>query len=139
MSLRNLFSRQSPHKAMQDSPRLNGLVLAVAGYLDLVVAEDPGTEVRPAVVARVLHESELAVLAALYVLEKKGIIKPHYGLYCAANASPIEVYSSLSEVPTDAPCDVCDEEHSTDDRSMYTELFFTVDPKQLSTFRAVAA
>lgn len=124
---------------MQDSPRLNGLVLAVAGYLARVVAEDPSAEVRPAMVAQVLHESELAILAAFYVLEKKGVVEPHYGLYCAANASPIEVYSSLLEVPSESHCEICDEDHSTDDSSMYTELFFTIDIQQLLTLRSVAA
>ena len=139
MSLRNLFRKQSSPKIVHDSVRLNSLVLTVARYIATVLTRDPSAEFRPATLAQVLHESELAILAAFYVLEKQGIAQPHYGLYCTANATPIEVYSSPDEVPTEAPCDVCDVEHSTDDRSMYSELFFTIDADKLSHLHAAAA
>ena len=136
MSLRSWFNRPDPGK--QKSSRLDSVVSAVVGYLRGVLAKNPSAEVRPALLAQVLNESELAILAALHVLEKKGVVEPHYGLYCSANSTPIDVYSSLAEVLDESPCEVCDEEHSLDDRSMYTELFFTVNPQQLNLFRLAA-
>ena len=104
MSLRDLFKRRP--NLLQSSSRLDGLVMTVAGYVGRVLADDPGAEFRPATLSKVLNESELAILAAFYVLEKKGIAEPHYGLYCSANAVPIEVYKSIDQVPEEAPADM---------------------------------
>jgi hypothetical protein len=77
--------------------------------------------------AKALGESELAVLAALQVLDERGVVHPRWGLYCDRDSAPIESYASRSEVPSEAHCDICDRELSLDQETMYVELFFVVD------------
>jgi hypothetical protein len=90
-------------------------------------------------VASAIGESELAVLAAFSVLDDRGLATPHYGVYCASSNSPIEVFDTRDQIPAELPCEVCDAEHRTDDKSMWVEVFFTVDVDKLHDAEMVAA
>jgi hypothetical protein len=81
--------------------------------------------------AEALDESELAILAAFRALQDEGIVTPHFGLYCGQEHLPIDVFDSLDEVPEQSECFHCGREHRLEERSMYVEVFFTVDHQKL--------
>jgi hypothetical protein len=139
MSWQNLFKQSKPHSSLS-SPRLDGVVHALAKYIDRVTKDNPRAEVRPAMAAKALNEPELAVLAAFYVLERAGAVSPRYGLYCRAHQSCIETYASMADIPDETDCPICDGVHTPDDGSAEIELFFIVmDINRLRSFASTAA
>ena len=137
MSLQNWFKGKT--RSSDTSPRLETLVEKVTEYIRKQPHLASDTEFRPPMVSVAIGESELAVLAAFSVLEDAGIARHHYGLYCSSTNSPIEVYDSREEIPARAPCELCDRTHSLDKRSMWVEVFFTVDVSRLPSRRVIAA
>jgi hypothetical protein len=126
MSLATWFkSNRDPLKA---SARLAAITRNV---IDYIAAHSDQEQFFPQILATALGESELAVLAALQVLDEKGVVRPRYGLYCARDSAPIEIYDSRSEIPSEANCEICDRELNLDEETMYVELFFVVDRSAL--------
>jgi hypothetical protein len=133
MSLVNWFKKAS---VPDTSPRLEALIARVIAYLK---SRPPDEEIRPHIVGRAIHETELAAMTALYLLEKKGITRHHFGVYCGETSVPIKVYDALSQVPEMLYCETCDREHSPTDRTCTVEVFFTVDSEKLNAISTTAS
>ena len=134
MSLPSWFRTRKTHR--EASPRLNGLVVSVVDYM----RSHPSVEAFfPQVVAVALHDTELAVLTAFGELDDAGIVKPRYGTYCKISSTPINVYDTLAEVPTEETCPDCACAVSFQDESMYVDLYFVVDRVALAQWRRSAA
>lgn len=132
MSLATWFK---PLQEPKSSKRLDDLLMSVALYLQ----GQPNTDnFYPRLVGKALSESELAALTALSILERRGITKHHYGVYCSRKGVPLEEYDSLESIPPSLPCRYCEEEHTGDDDSWKVDLFFTVDRNRLEQFTSVA-
>lgn len=78
-------------------------------------------------------------MTALSILEREGIAKHHFGVYCGDTGVPLATYDSLEELPQQFQCDVCDKEHCVADRTCKVEVYFTVDHEQLSHFESRAS
>jgi hypothetical protein len=136
MSFRDLLRlRRNYHH----SPKVDELLRRTVEYLDRVTSSDPEAEVRPAMLAQKIQESEVAALSALYLLEQAGIVTPRIGVYCRSTLAPIETYSVDETIPSTLPCPACFEEHSFDDRTVTKELFFTVNRDALERYERKAA
>ena len=133
MSLATWFRQAT---APQTSPRLETLILRVAQYLDSKSAND---EFAPKTVGAALSESELAAMTALSILEKLGITKHHFGVYCANTGVPLESYDDLKDLPDSWRCDTCDDDHCISERTCKIEIYFTVDRDRLARFTAKAS
>lgn len=117
------------------SKRLDDLLMSVALYLQ----GQSGTDnFYPRLVGKALSESEMAALTALWMLEKRGITKHHYGVYCSRKNVALEEYDSLESIPPSLPCSHCEEEHTADNDGWKIDLFFTVDRDRLIQFTSAA-
>ena len=136
MSFRDLLRlRRNDHH----SPVVKQVLRDTLHYLNRVTANDPGIEIRPAMLAQNIRESEMVALSALYLLEKAGVVTPHVGVYCKSTLAPMETYGVGEPIPTALPCPACFEEHNFDDRTMSKELFFTVSRDALKQYERQAA
>jgi hypothetical protein len=134
MSLANWFKRAT---AAASSPRLERLIGSVVAYLK---TRPPDEEVSPNIVGRAIGETELAAMTALSILERDGITKHHFGIYCGETDVPIASHDSPEGLPDEGvPCYVCDREHRLSDKSCKAEVYFTVDHEKLSRFRSQAS
>jgi len=136
MSLVNWFKRAMTPAS---SPRLDALIGTVVAYLK---SRPPDEEITPGIVGRAIRESEMAAMTALTILERDGITKHHFGIYCGETGVPIGSRDSAEDLPDDGvPCDVCDREHRLADKTCNAEVYFTVDHEKLSRckLRASAA
>jgi hypothetical protein len=133
MSLVNWFRNAA---APNTSPRLEGLLFKVAQYLSENIAHD---EFTPKIIAKALSESELAATTALSILERRGITKHHFGVYCNQTSDILENYDELTDIPNEIYCVNCDEEHSLGDKTCKVDLYFTVDKSKLADFLARAS
>lgn len=129
MSLLSWFKRAIPGVS---SPRLEALVSKVAGYL---ASRPPDSEFVPKIVGKAIGESELAATTALTILERQGVTKHHFGVYCGKAGVPLDSFEDLSAIRSDQYyCEICDEGHSIDDRTCEVEVYFTVDTPALSRY-----
>lgn len=134
MSLVNWFRRAT---APVSSPRLEGLIGAVVDYL---TSRPPDEEIAPHIVGRAIGETEMAAMTALTILERDGITKHHFGVYCGETGVPLASHDSPEELPDDGvSCYVCDREHKLSDRTCKAEVYFTVDHKKLSRLKSRAS
>lgn len=133
MSLVNWFKRAT---APPSSPRLEGLIESVVAYLK---TRPPDEEIRPHIVGRAISENELAAMTALSILERQGITKHHFGVYCGDKGVPIGSYDDLADVPPFSYCDACGIEHCSSDKTCRVEIYFTVDRDKLASFRKEAS
>jgi hypothetical protein len=109
MSLPSWFRTRKAHR--EASPRLNALVVSVVDYM----RSHPSVEAFfPQVVAVV-------------------------GTYCKISSTPINIYDTLAEVPTEETCPDCACAVSFQDESMYVDLYFVVDRVALAQWRRSAA
>jgi hypothetical protein len=133
MSLATWFRQTA---APETSPRVEGLVLRTAQYL----SSKPSTEeFVPKVVGAALSESELVAMTALSLLEKMGITKHHFGVYCGNTGVPLESYDDLKDLTDSLPCKTCDDHHSVSEGTCKIEIYFTVDRDRLARFTAKAS
>lgn len=130
MSYANWFRRQPPART---SPRLEALILHIAQYIQSRPAID---EFRPNIVAKAVSESELAALTGLSILERLGITKQHFGVYCGNTNTLLESYDDLAGISGPWRCEVCDADHSVAENSCKIDIFFTVDRDRLARFIA---
>ena len=128
MSLVNWFRRS---KVPQSSPRLEGLVLRVAQYL---LSRSAINEFAAKIVGKAVGESELAALTALSILERIGVTKHHFGVYCKNTRIPLESYDDLGALSDSWYCEECDSTHSVSDGTCVVEIYFTVDKNELAAF-----
>lgn len=129
MSLLSWFRRTIPGSS---SPRLEALVSKTADYL---ASRPPDSEFVPKIVGRAIGESELAAATALTILERQGVTKHHFGVYCDNTGIPLDSFDDLSAVQSGRYyCEVCDEYHSLDNGTCEVEVYFTVDSHALSGY-----
>lgn len=134
MSLLNWFKRTIPALS---SPRLEALVSKAANYL---ASRPPDSEFLPRIVGKAIGESELAAMTALSILEKEGVTKQHFGVYCGNTGVPLDSFDDLSAIRSDPYyCETCDEHHSLDDGACRVEVYFTADSSALSRFLRTSA
>ena len=125
MSLLNWF------KAAPASSQLDSLVRKVALYLASRPSDD---QVVPKIVAKAIGETEIRTFTALRVLEGKGVVHQHFGLYCGKTAIPLKTVDDLSKVPAELYCFTCDEDHSGLDQEFEVEIYYTVSLPKLEQF-----
>ena len=134
MSLVNWFKRGT---APASSPRLDALIESVVAYLK---TRPPDEEITPGIVGRAIRESEMAATTALMILERDGITKHHFGIYCGETGVPLGSRDSAEDLPDEGvQCDVCDREHRLADKTCNVEVYFTVDHDKLSRFKLRAS
>ena len=110
--------------------------MSVAQYLD----NNPGTsEFPPKIVGKALSESELVAMTALSILERMGITKHHFGVYCGNTSLPLASYDDLKDVQGPWRCETCDEDHSVSNRTSKIEIYFTVNRDRLARVIAKAS
>lgn len=134
MSLVNWFKRAT---APASSPRLEGLIESVVAYLK---SRPPDEEITAGIVGRAIRESEMASMTALMILEREGITKHHFGIYCGETGVPMGSRDSADQLPDEGiPCYACDRDHRLSDKTCTTEVYFTVDHEKLSRFKTRAS
>jgi hypothetical protein len=99
----------------------------------------PGEEITPNIVGRAIGETELAAMTALTILEREGITKHHFGVYCGETGVPLESHDSLEELSEQVPCYVCNRDHKLSDKTCTAEVYFTADREMLSLFKLTAS
>lgn len=128
MSFPNWF-RRAPQQSL--SPRLRSLLDKVVSYL-----KDNGNddEVVPKFVAKAIDESEISVITALRFLEQAGVARQWYGIFCKTTDVPLGRFASLSEIPEEFSCEICDEQHCFVEDTCKVEILYTVDWDKLDAF-----
>jgi hypothetical protein len=129
MSLLSWFRHTIPGPS---SPRLEALVSKAADYLE---SRPPDSEFVPKIVGKAIGESELAATTALTILERQGVTKHHFGVYCSNTEVPLDSFDDLSEIQANRYyCEICDEDHFLDDGTCKVEVYFTIESPALSRY-----
>jgi hypothetical protein len=88
----------------------------------------------PKFIAKSIGESEISVVTALRYLEKAGIAKQWFGVFCGTTHIPLDQYPSASLIPESLPCQKCEEDHRASDDTFKVQIFFTVNRQKLNNF-----
>lgn len=113
------------------SPRITSLVGAVIDELRKNPEDD---YIVPKFIAKSINESEISVVTALRYLERAGVTKQWFGVFCGNTDIPLEQYPSASLIPDSLPCQKCEEDHSASDNAFKVQIFYTVDRQKLNQF-----
>jgi hypothetical protein len=112
-------------------PRIVSLVSAVIDELRKYPDDD---YIVPKFIAKSINESEISVVTALRYLERAGIAKQWFGVFCGNTDIPLKQYSSASLIPDSLPCEKCEEDHRASDESFKVQIFYTIDRQKLNHF-----
>lgn len=88
----------------------------------------------PKFIAKSINESEISVVTALRFLERAGITKQWFGVFCGKTQIPLEQYPSASLIPDSLPCQKCEEDHRASDETFNVQIFYTIDRRKLNNF-----
>ena len=75
-------------------------------------------------------------MTALSMLERRGITRHHFGVYCGKTEVPLDTFDDLSDVRDGFDCKICDKRHSPSEGTCKVEVYYTVDRDSLGTFAA---
>jgi hypothetical protein len=118
---------------------VRSLIKKTIAYLQIRAAEDPTTQIRPAMLALAIGANEMIALTALDMLQSAGVTKAHIGLYCEATMHWLGEVEPGRPVPEALPCDACLREmHDFGAGTMRREIFFTVNPEALAELKEAA-
>jgi len=118
MPFRKLESIKAQH------PKLSRQLDALAAYI-VEELEKGRREIEPSLASRYLKIGEAEVLALLMLLEREGMVRHVYNIYCAHNRTLLKSVYEKSEIPSAIYCKYCDKEHCDPD-DFEIELTFRV-------------
>jgi hypothetical protein len=126
MSLINWFRKSIP-----SSPQLDALVHKVVFYLKSRPSDD---QIVPKIVGKAIGETEIRAFTALRVLEQRGVVHQHFGMYCGRTEVPLKSVDDMAKLPATVYCETCGEDHSGVDDEYKVEVYYTIDPVKLAQF-----
>ena len=120
--------------------RLSDLVQRVGMFIRQRLTDAVPPDFYPQVIASTEGESYLAVLAALYVLEERGLVMHKYGVFCSVDNSLIGEEDTLDKARgLRAQCDSCEKYRSATMEDVYIDLYFVADKNKVLMFWPEAA
>jgi hypothetical protein len=132
MPFRKLESIKRQH------PKLSRQLDSLAAYITERLGKG-SKEIEPALASRYLNLPEAEVLALLMLLEREGMVRHLYNIYCAHNRTLLKSVHEKSEIPSAIYCKYCDKEHRDPDDFEIELTFQVVEPAWEPLHQNVAA
>jgi hypothetical protein len=108
-------------------PKLSQQLDSLAAYITEQLG-DGRKEIEPALASRSLKLTEAEVLALLMLLEREGMVRHHYNIYCAHNRTLLKTVHEKAEIPSAIYCKYCDKEHCDPDEFEIELAFQVLEP-----------
>jgi hypothetical protein len=119
-------------------PKLSRQLDSLAAYITEQLGHGR-KEIEPALASRYLKLTEAEVLALLMLLEREGMVRHLYNIYCAHNRTLLKSVYEKAEIPSAIYCKYCDREHSDPDEFEIELTFQVVEPAWEPLHQNVAA